>query len=320
MWHVTRNAIEKWPESKFNPAGESMRKASAVLGCVLAFGSIAAWAGNHGMTHRGGVDANSCSDMNVTFDDRETFHSEETFSLPAGQLDVTAARNGGVSLLRGESSQYEVQVCKFVAAENQSQADQLFGQIVAEKGSGKLSVRGPESGREWVASIIIRVPSGASMNVEAHNGPLAARDLKGTFNLNTVNGPISVKNVSGKVTAKAKNGPIAFAGDGGELSLDTQNGPISIELKNSSWQSGKLDARANNGPISLNLPKGYQSGVLLTSSGHAPMSCSADVCKEARKTWDDDEKRIEFGSSSPVIRISTVNGPVSVGSRDRGEL
>jgi DUF4097 and DUF4098 domain-containing protein YvlB len=91
-------------------------------------------------------------------------------------------------------------------------------------------------------------------------------------------------------------------------------------LKNNAWQSGKLDAHANNGPVSLNLPKGYQSGVVLSSKGHSPMSCSADVCSEARKTWDDDEKRIEFGSSSPVIRITTVNGPVSVGSRDRGEL
>jgi hypothetical protein len=42
------------------------------------------------------------------------------------------------------------------------------------------------------------------------------------------------------------------------------------------------------------------------------MSCDADVCNEARKTWDDNERRIEFGPASPVIRISTHNGPVSV--------
>lgn len=297
-----------------------MRKTSVLLAAMLAFGSMSAWAGDHGVSHRGGANASSCGDMNVRFGDRETFASQETFTIPAGQLDVTAARNGGISLLRGDSSQYEIQLCKFVAAESQSQADQLLSQVVAEKGSGKLSVRGPASGREWAATMIIRVPAGASMNVEAHNGPVSARDLNGTFNLNTVNGPLSVKNVSGKVSAKAKNGPISFAGDGGDLSLDTQNGPISIELKSSSWRGGKLDAHANNGPISLNLPKGYQSGVLLTSKGHAPMSCSAEVCSEARKTWDDDEKRIEFGSSSPVIRISTVNGPVSVGSGSQSKL
>lgn len=299
-----------------------MRKGLVALGVlVLAAGSLPAWAGDHGMSHRGSGNAKSCEDMNVNFDDRETYMAKEEFTLPAGQLDVTAARNGGVSLQRGDSNQYEVQVCKFVGADSKSEGDQLLGQIQAVKGSGKLSVSGPEGDRDWVASMIIRVPAGASMNVEAHNGPVSARDLNGTFNLNTVNGPLAVKNVSGKVTAHAKNGPISFAGNGGDFDLQTQNGPISINLQSQSWQNGKLDASAHNGPISLHLPKGYQSGVVLSSKGHSPMSCDADVCGEARKTWDNDEKRIEFGSSNPVIHISTVNGPVSVGAeRGEGEL
>ena len=297
-----------------------MRKGAVVLGIALALGTSTAWAGEHGhtMSNRGGSDATKCEDMNVNFDDRETYKAEESFTIPAGQLDVTAAHNGGVSLLRGDSNQYEVKVCKFAAGDNEGEGKQLLSQIQAEKGTNKLSVRGPSGDRDWVASMIIRVPAGSSMNVQAHNGPLSARDVNGTFNLVTVNGPVSVKNVSGKVTAKATNGPISFVGDGGDLDLNTQNGPISIELKAQAWNGGKLDARAQNGPVSLRLPKGYQSGVVLTSKGYSPMSCSADVCSEARKTWDDDEKRIEFGSSSPVIRISTVNGPVSVGSR-RGE-
>lgn len=297
-----------------------MCKSAVILGIALALGTAPAWAGEHrhGVTNHGSGDAQTCEDMNVTFDDQKTVRAEESFTMPAGQLDVTAAHNGGVSLIRGDSNQYEVKVCKFAAGDNETEGKQALGQIQVEKGTNKLSVRGPNGERDWVASIIIRVPAGASMNVEAHNGPLSARDVNGTFNLITVNGPVSVKNVSGKVTAKATNGPISFIGDGGDLSLDTQNGPISIELKAKSWNGGKLDASAHNGPISLRLPKGYQSGVVLTSKGHSPMSCSADVCSEARKTWDDDEKRIEFGSSSPVIRISTVNGPVSVGSR-RGE-
>jgi len=300
-----------------------MRKGALVLGLVLTLGTMSAWAGNHhSMSHRGGNGATSCEDMNVTFDDQETYAAQESFSIPAGQLDVTAAKNGGVSLLRGDSNQYEVVVCKFVGAENKSAGDQLLGQIAAEKGSGKLSVRGPQGDQDWTASLIIRVPANSTMNVEAHNGPLSAKEISGTFALTTVNGPISVKDVSGKFSAKAQNGPISFVGEGGDLSLNTQNGPISIELKNQTWQGGKLDASAHNGPISLNLPKGYQSGVVLTSKGYSPMSCRADVCSEARKTWDDNEKRIEFGSpSNQVIHISTQNGPVSVGSRtEMGEL
>lgn len=300
-----------------------MRKGLLAFGTLaLALAAIPASAQHsHSMTRHGGGGAKTCEDMNVNFDDRETYMAKEEFALPAGQLDVTAARNGGVSLQRGDGNQYEVQVCKFVVAENKSEGDQLLSQIQADKGAGKLSIHGPQGDHDWVASLIIRVPAGASMNVEAHNGPVSARDLNGTFNLKTVNGPLSVRNVSGKVTARAQNGPISFAGDGGDLDLETQNGPISINLQNQSWQNGKLDASAHNGPISLQLPKGYQSGVVLTSKGHSPMSCRADVCTEARKTWDDDEKKIEFGPANQVIHISTVNGPVSVGPRDsEGEL
>jgi len=43
------------------------------------------------------------------------------------------------------------------------------------------------------------------------------------------------------------------------------------------------------------------------------VSCSASICGDARKTWDDEDRRkIEFGSGSPVIKLSSYNGPVSV--------
>jgi len=44
------------------------------------------------------------------------------------------------------------------------------------------------------------------------------------------------------------------------------------------------------------------------------MSCHASICDEARKTWDDDHRRIEYGSGTPVIHLSTENGPVTVSS------
>ena len=37
------------------------------------------------------------------------------------------------------------------------------------------------------------------------------------------------------------------------------------------------------------------------------------VCANARKTFDnDDNRRIEYGTGTPVIRLSTVNGPVTL--------
>jgi hypothetical protein len=42
------------------------------------------------------------------------------------------------------------------------------------------------------------------------------------------------------------------------------------------------------------------------------MSCQASICDKARKTWDDEHRRIEYGPAPAVIHLSTVNGPVSV--------
>jgi hypothetical protein len=253
-------------------------------------------------------------------DDMETFTSQEQFTVPmAGLMKVTAAHNGGVILRSGTGSAYEVTVCKYAGAESESEGNQVLGQIHGEHTGNTIGVKGPDSEHRWVAQLIIKVPQGANMSVAAYNGPISAKELNGTFELNTVNGPISVNNVSGKVNAVAKNGPISFHGEKGDYNLESQNGPLSIELESQSWQGGRLEAKSQNGPVSLALPKGYQSGVVLTTDGHGPMSCDAEVCGEARKTWDNDEKRIEFGPGNAVIRISTHNGPVSV-SAHRAEM
>ncbi len=277
----------------------------AMLAVTMVFAVSAVWASDR-----------DCKHNNSNFgDELETYEAQEQFTIPmGGPMQVTAAKNGGVRLVPGTGSNYEVTVCKYAGADNESEGNALLKQITAQHSSSAISVQGPE-GHHWVASLIIAVPQGANMSVSAHNGPVSAKEVSGTFNLNAVNGPIAVKHVNGKVNATAKNGPISFNGEKGDYDLETQNGPISIELENQSWEGGRLEAHANNGPISLAIPKGYKSGVVVSSDGHAPMSCEADVCSEARKTWDDNEKRIEFGSN-PVIKISTHNGPVSVGSRE----
>jgi hypothetical protein len=63
----------------------------------------------------------------------------------------------------------------------------------------------------------------------------------------------------------------------------------------------------------LTVPPGYRSGVLVEADGHSPMSCSG--CATARKTWDDDQRRIELGGGPQIIRLTTSNGPVSVVQR-----
>ncbi len=39
---------------------------------------------------------------------------------------------------------------------------------------------------------------------------------------------------------------------------------------------------------------------------------SVSICDNARKTWDDEHRRIENGSAPAMVPLSNVNGPVSV--------
>jgi hypothetical protein len=51
---------------------------------------------------------------------------------------------------------------------------------------------------------------------------------------------------------------------------------------------------------------------MVESTNYAPVSCKASICDSARKTWDDEHRRIEYGNSPAMIRLSTVNGPITV--------
>ena len=65
------------------------------------------------------------------------------------------------------------------------------------------------------------------------------------------------------------------------------------------------------------MPSSFRSAVVVESEGRGPVSCRAEACRQARRTWDDeDNRRIEFGSGPAVVHLSTVNGPVSVREYD----
>ena len=289
--------------------------------------------GRHGMsvsTERDGL-IDDCRQMRVTFDDAEAARAEQTLSGPAprGALRFRAPANSGIFVLGADRSDVSVTACKAAAAE------QDLSRIAVSFEGGELVVRGPES-RDWLAHLIVRVPRGVGLELDVTNGPVAVRGMTGVVAARTQNGPlsfeessgsiraearngpISLKACSGTVSATAVNGPVSVSGSGGDVDINTQNGPISVKLAGNRWD-GRLEAHARNGPLSLSLPEGYASAVSVQSSGRSPFQCRAKACGEARKNWDEDSRRIEFGdSSAPVVRLTTVNGPVSIRS-DRPE-
>lgn len=269
----------------------------------------------HSMNVSGDEDGpvSDCSGLRIRFDDRAaTMRSEErTIARPQGPLHVESEVNGGVQVQGWDKDSYSVTVCKAVDA-SRNDTERIFSQIHLSADNDRVSASGPSGHDGWTVFLLVRAPKSANLDLHANNGPLSIYDLDAKLTAHALNGPISLRGFSGEADISAENGPIDLDGNSGKLRLHTQNGPISVDLKGDSWKGSGLEADAQNGPVSLRLPKNYQSSVLLESNGNSPMSCHASVCDDARKTWDEDHRRIEFGSAPAVIHLSTVNGPISV--------
>jgi len=281
-----------------------------VLAALLLFPAALMAGRNHcGMcisTDDRGESVTDCSQLHVTIDDRPALTAEESVPVGAARsLVVRAPRNGGI-WVTGSDGPLSVTACKAAGI-----AEALDAVRVNFSG-GEVSASGPGEG-DWVVYFLVRAPRGAGLDLRSHNGPISLRGVNASVTAGATNGPVSVRESSGTFDLQTQNGPISLSGGSGTAKLRAQNGPITVRLSGSDWD-GNIDAHTENGPVSLRLPAGFRSGVVIESDGHGPVSCRAAACREARRTWSDenDSRRIEFGSGTPSVRMSTVNGPASV--------
>ena len=275
------------------------------VGCLLLGPRLGAAPDQSVSIRDGNAPLERCDQLEVTFDNRPALRDEEALQLPAGTpLQIDNNGHGGISLAQAASPQHEITLCKAVPQD----AGADLPAIRAAVNGSTVEVDGP-TGRPWVGYLLVRSPQGSHVSLSTTNGPLRAESFDGDLTLRTQNGPIALAHVRGKVIARAQNGPIKIEGDGGNVSLETQNGPIGVRLLGTAWDSGELAARAQNGPLSVEMPDSYRSGVELESSGNSPWSCH----RECGSQNDGSEtRRAHLGQGPTRVRLSTVNGPVSV--------
>ena len=255
-----------------------------------------------------------CNDLHITFDDRDAVVQAEERTITRSEaptLRVRADANAGVQVQGSEKDVYSVSLCK--AAAPGSEAERLLSDIKLSFHGGELAVTGPSREDGAATYLLVRAPRSAALDLEVTNGPLSVYDVAGKIAAHAMNGPVSARGCTGEMDLIAENGPVSSEDNSGRLRLRAQNGPVDVSLRGESWigPSPGLEARAENGPVTLRIPRGYKSGVVVESTGRGPFSC-ASVCSEGRKTWDDDHKRVEFGSGPTMVRLSVGNGPVSV--------
>ena len=160
----------------------------------------------------------------------------------------------------------------------------------------------------------MRVPKDAALSLDSGNAPVDATNVSGKLTVHAINGPLALDRCSGTIDAETV---ISMSGGSGEVHLRAFNGPISLRLADTVWNGPALEARTDNGPLSVVLPSGFRSGLRVETSGHAPISCHADTCLNARTEGSRFFPRLVQAGSGDVVRLSTQNGPVSVSNSGR---
>ena len=260
--------------------------------------------------------ASDCSDLHVRFDDRDAVMESEERTVTkadAPTLRVRPHKNGGVQVQGWDKDTYSVTSCKFASNEDGG-AQRILAQMTLSIRNGEVSTSGPSDDGDWTIYLLIRAPKSSVIDLETANGPLSLYSVDGKLTAHATNGPITLRDFSGDAEVRAANGPITITGSSGNVRIHTENGPISINLKGTTWSGTGLTADAQNGPLTLSVPSDYKSSFSVESRNYSPMSCHASICDNARKTWDDNNRRIEYGASPAMIKLSTVNGPVSIQS------
>jgi hypothetical protein len=256
----------------------------------------------------------------VGFSQDRTYRGEEerTFQksdFPNG-LRLDAARNGGLMVVGWQRNDILIKACKAVGAATEAEGKRRLDGIHMRVEGREVTATGPADGGPWVVHLLAFVPAGIRLEMDATNGPISIRDVQGTVNMRTISGPIAIRRSSGEINARATNGPISLSGSSGNIHLEVQNGPLDVTLANDRWNGAGLVASARNGPIALRLPGGYRSAVEVFSSGRSPFACEPSACPQGSRTWDDHGRAVRLGppGQPAVVRMSTVNGPVSIRS------
>jgi RNA polymerase sigma factor (sigma-70 family) len=186
--------------------------------------------------------------------------------------------NGSIDLVADTEGHVEVRVTKRGAGESEEAAQAALKNIdvkMAQEGdSVRVTVKRLEEIKQTNsgASALVRVPSGAVLELHTSNGEVSLQGGSGEAYVQTANGEIEVKKRSGPLQLSTSNGAITIAGGTGSMDLNTSNGAITVEADHA-----ELKARTSNGSIQFQgtLARGDHS--LHTSNGNIDLIVPASA-------------------------------------------
>lgn len=250
-----------------------------------------------------------CAGLRVRFDGETAVKAEQSLSVPGGTpLRLHAPDSSALRVTGWDRTDFEITACK--AARDAATSSRIS--VSAPK--GVVSVSGVV---EDEAVVFLRKGAeGRGSRPRGRDGPMTLRDLDGTVTARLENGPLSLSGVHGAVDVEATNGPVSFKDGSGDWTVRVTSGPLSAHFAGTRWEGKGLVAETVNGPLTVSLDPRFASGLRVSAASHTPFRCRAAACSGARRTFGgedgDGDRSVEIGAGEPVVRLSTVNGPVTI--------
>ena len=237
-----------------------------------------------------------------------------------GTLDIRPESNGGVQIQRGTGSAYGITACIAAGARRGRRAGRGRCRPARHRRQPRARHRrrsGNRSASNWSVQLIVTAPEGASIDARdrerADRRPRRSRArsrcARRTVRFRSTRSPAASR-------ARASNGPISVDGSRGEFDIETANGPIDVRLAGQRWD-GHLDARASE-----RAADGARSRRTTSRASRSPRrstrrgtAARLPASGSGNRDWDDRTRSLRIGTDPVVVRLSTVNGPVTVSER-----
>ena len=216
---------------------------------------------------------------------------------PAGILDISPGRNGGIAVKGWDQNSVLVRARLEAWAGSDAEARALLSQVRVDAGGGRIRAVGPESnpsrqwdeGQYWAVSFEVFTPWNTDLKLESHNGGLSISDVRGRIELESHNGGVKLTRVAG------------------DLSGSTHNGGIEVELEGNMWDGRQLELSTHNGGVTLSAPAAFSATVeTRTNRGRV----DSDFPINVRGRIDESNLNFNIGSGGPVIKLNTYNGRI----------
>src|SRR5258708_14183231 len=296
-----------------------MRKAMVLCLSVLLFAWIAERKARQHHSINVNTDDRSTSDdcserLRVSSSDfGSVFRDESTATVPNHPLTIRSEHNGGIQVTTWDSPEFSIKLCKQVVSDNVGDAHKVLEQNKLQINGDDISVTSPESSEDYVLGtlLLIKAPRNAKVSLSANNGGISLRKFAGTAQARTTNGGISLNQSSGTLNVEAQNGGISIKDCSGDVSANVQNGGMSSTLPEKAGGKG-IEAHTHNGGMSISVPRNFFTSLEGTGSEHVPITCRGDICDAAQRPWDNGHKMFPLGNSGPAVRLSTVNGRITI--------